>query len=537
MKKFVNLTKNAFIKKASKYIPYLVLISVSLWSIFPIILKPATSYFKAGDDGLITWQINQTIQKIPNNLENIFETNIFYPYKHTLAYTNLAVPSAVIGYLPVKLTESPFAAYNSVIILTQFLSASFLYLLFKKITQNAWASVIGSLSLLLSKFHMQSIAHIHVFMMHWWLISAYLLWLYKDGKKVKYLYLAALFFIIQLWESFYQAFWIILFGFLVLTPEFKYLKKQLRHILFITPAIFVLASPIFFAYLDIVRGFGQLTSIRTVSHFSMSFNDIWESNFSLGIYINFILSLVILRKNFLKNKKLRLPIILLLLGLILALGPVLKWNGATHKFFGKYFIPLPYTLFYYLIPGFSALRSVDRFFGISFFAMAMIVAISLTFLPKSKKLLVGLIFFTLSIIGGKQVDKTHEFPAPSSYPKVYSWLENQPGKVILEYPPYTWIDDNYSLEMYRMVYSLKHHKYLINGASGFMPPERGKLLSDIKSDLPNNILDQRLRDLGVDYLIVHKDETERKKLFNFESDSKLRKIYDDYESAVYSYVK
>lgn len=535
MASFKSKRKDFILKNLRKLIPLLFLIFIASWSIYPIIQKPTTSYFQAGDDALIAWVLNQTIQKIPKDLENIFESNIFYPYKNTLAFTNLNIPSAAIGYLPYKLTDSPFIVYNLTIIFTQLLSSIILYLWLKALTNNSLASVVGTLSFILSNFRMQSIAHIHVFMMHWLFISICLIWLYKKSKKIKYLYLSSIFFIIQAWESFYHAYWIILIGLILLIPEIRYLKKQFKHVLTIILIVLLSAYPVIYTYIQIVRQFDQAISIRNAAHFSMSLNDVWGKYLSIGIYLNLILALILIGKKFFIEKRMWFPFVLLLLGLILSLGPVLKLYGATFKIFGNLFIPLPYSLFYYLLPGFSGLRSVDRFFGISYIGMAMIIAISLSLIHKRKKYFISICFLLIAIFGGKRVENTYYFPLPNDYPKVYSWIASQPGNIILEYPVFLWSDRDYSFEMYRMLFSLKHNKYLINGASGFVPPERLILFENIKANFPNPTVHQQLKNIGVNYVVVHKDEINKDKLKSFDLDSHLEKVYEDNNDNVYSY--
>jgi hypothetical protein len=165
---------------------------------------------------------------------------------------------------------------------------------------------------------------------------------------------------------------------------------------------------------------------------------------------------------------------------------------------------------------------------------SFIVAWVYSRLKIKKRFFLAFILIFIAFIGGDTVHRDKYFPAPNAYPAVYTWLKNQPGKVIVEYPVYTWADQElHGLEMYRMVYSLKHGKYLINGASGFLPPERGIFLADIIADYPSGALDAKLKNMGVNYFIFHKNEVTDLKLKDFIARMKLPLIWQDKDTAVY----
>jgi hypothetical protein len=98
-------------------------------------------------------------------------------------------------------------------------------------------------------------------------------------------------------------------------------------------------------------------------------------------------------------------------------------------------------------------------------------------------------------------------PARAEYPAVYAWLRDQPGKVVIELPIFRWGSDNFSKnEVYRMVYQTEHGKALVNGYSGFSPPDWEALVARIQKEFPTKELLAEMKKMGVDYLIIHQDE-------------------------------
>lgn len=518
-----------------KYFLFFLLLLFLAWQIWPVLRHPNTAFAWGGDDGIITWQLNQTIRKIPGHLDRLFQGNIFYPYPDTVAYTMLLIPSAILAYIPVAISGNPITAYNTALIIAQFMTLSVIYFWLSELTKNKLAAFIGTVTFGFCQIRLFFDVHIHFWIMQWLVFSSWMLWKYARTRKVKWLYLAGLFLSIQVWESIYQAFWILIFAAFLLFPCLKSLKKDFKHIIFITFIIFILVLPVLLVYTSIYLQFGNTGSVRESAAFSMSLNDLWGKFMSPGLYLDFIISIFLMIKYRIKARQIPAWLWLIFFsGIILALGPALKWRDSTVKIFGKYFIPLPFGILYYLIPGMSYLRSVHRYIWLMAMAAAFITSVIYSRIKLKKSSLLAVILLFIAVIGGVTVKRDKFFPAPNAYPEVYAWLKNQPGNVILEYPVYTWADqEKHGLEMYRMVYSLKHGKYLINGASGFEPPERGRFLGDIISHYPSRELDTKLKNLGVNYLLFHKNELGQVQVKNLQARMRLPLIWSDKDTAVY----
>ncbi len=513
------------------------------WSIWPVLSHPAAAFRYGGDDGIITWQINQTIQKIPNHLEDLFSGNIFYPDKYTGAFHMLLVPTAVMGYLPVKLTGNPAAAYNTGETVAQFLTVTVIFLWFYELTGDWWAAFAGTEAMAFSQIRWYFQIDLHMWAMQWMLFSLWMVWRYTRNQKVWQLYAAGGFLGLQIWESIYQAGWFWLAAVILVYPKLRLFKKDLKHLAIIGAGILLFISPVISVYWKIYKLYGFGGSIREAANFAMSGNDLWGKFLSPGLYIAFLICGYLVVKSQITNHKLQTKIfkgeskrfiILAVAGLVLALGPVLKWHDQTVKIFGRWFLPLPYGIIYYLIPGFSVLRSVHRFIWLTAFGMAGLISIWAAKIKSGRKWLVIGVLIPVVIAGGTGMPSMGRWPDVKDYPEVYKWLKLQSGQVILEYPVYLPADDRLQREAFRMVYSLWHGKKLIYGASGYLPPERGKLIGEIANNYPDGILDRKLKELGTNYVVVHKDETTREKLAVFDEDKDLKKVWEDPKSVVYA---
>ena len=306
--------------------------------------------------------------------------------------------------------------------------------------------------------------------------------------------------------------------------------------------ILLMTLPLINVYYGVSKEFNYQRSIRDAAHFSMGVNDLWGTYLSPGLYLLSAISIA-----FLVRKRIRIASTrgglaemkwiwgLTLLGFVMALGPVLKIYGSTFKIFDKIFIPMPYGILYYLMPGFGSLRTPSRWMILFALGLSLVIATAFSKLKTKYRNIVFLVAIAIAIFGGARVSKAQMMPTREEYPKVYLWLKDQPGNVILELPIYTAGPDNkYVAEMYRMLYSLEHKKTLVNGYSGFYPPYQKELAKKLILEFPSEKLDNELKNMGVSMIIIHKRE------FNPENMEKIRLwginkvVYEDDEALVYN---
>ena len=496
-----------------------------------VVERPAQVVTETYDGVFLVWVLNQTIEKIPSGLNNIFAGNIFYPHKNVMAYSDLLVPSAFLSALGVKMTGQPQMATSVMLILGQMLSLLVVYFWWLELSGSPWAAFLGSVALGLSQIRFTYYVHLQMWTMQWWLIASWMLWRFFKNGKVWQIYLGGTFLVLQVWESLLPVFFIGVVGAILLIQNREKLKRNWRHFAVVTILVATASLPVIKTYWEVSREFDYQRPIREVAHFSASVDDLWGSFLAPGLYILFAAALAEMAKKLsLKNKNLLFLFIVLAVGAIMFLGPALKWQGKTVKVFGNIPIPLPYALAYYLIPGFGALRTPSRWIWLSAWAASGIIVLGFSKYKFRKVKELGLLVVAsiIAVFAGTHLKKVYEIPRVEEYPKIYKWLESQPGKVVIELPIYTWgAGEIASREVYRMVFSLEHKKYLVNGYSGFFPPEWERLAADLWTGFPSSELEDKLKERGVNYIIVHKDECPEDKLRQIEEWGEGRLIWED----------
>ncbi len=187
----------------------------------------------------------------------------------------------------------------------------------------------------------------------------------------------------------------------------------------------------------------------------------------------------------------------------MSLGPVVKLLGKTIKIFSLP-IPLPYTLFYYLFPGFTGFRTPSRFSNIILLSMVIIIGYSLLpFINKLKiitKIVLTLIIFAFLIFEADLPLKG--YPVNINMNPVYDQVKALPqSAIILELPVKLWNMPDHEIESIRSLYSLEHGHRRFGGFSGF----DSNSWADLVQKIDANGLDKenltKLHALGVTHVI------------------------------------
>jgi len=511
----------------------LLVLGVAVWSVWPMVQNPSRVADYGKDGELIVWIINQNVQKLfPQNSDNVrvterqrwgvFDGNIFYPYKNVLAYSEMFWPTSILTAIPSLVTKNPAVAFGWAMTLGQVATVIIVYGWWREMTGNKWAAAVSAIALGLAQFRWHYQVHLQMWGMEWWLLGLWLFWRWMKNGKTWQMYAGAALIGIQAWESVLPVYFAAaIFGvmFVILKPVVS-MKKLL-----LTGAIAGLVMlPPALAYQGVTRDFNYQRSIRDAAHNGVSVDEIypWFGSWGYGILLVAAIVLLIKHKS---SPNVRWMAAVMILGLVMALGPTLKWSGKTVKIAGRFAVPLPYAAAYYTVPGFGALRTPSRWIWLAGWAGSGLIAVALSRLSKRKTLgITGALIVTIA--GGVHLTKFRDIQAPENFPAVTEWLSRQEGNIVAYLP----IGDE-NTETERMLFSLSDGKTLINGFSGFMPPERQKLTEKLMGDKWDTTGIEELKSLGTDWVVVDKEKAQNYEAVLKEND--LTKEYSDERWEVY----
>lgn len=527
-----------------------VFIIITFWSFLPL-WKNITGLLPDDSDGVvITWSLNKVVQNGSLWPKKLLTGNILYPYPYSHAYTDPYITDSLIAFPFIKIIKEPVIAFNANLLISQILLLFFTFLFLKQITKDFLISLFLSLVFGFSKMRVHYLGHLQMFSLYWVTLSGYFLLKLAESKKSLFLLLFFLAFLGQALNSFLPGYFILMLvlGLLISIRELKLaIIRNPRTLLVGSVLTLVILIAYIRPYLVVASFFNYSRPIKDVVHFSLSPEAIFQPKFFSPVLFGlFFVSLVSFFSK--KEKKIEEKTFLLfsMVALTMALGPVLHLFGKTLKVFG-WPVPLPYFIFYYLLPGFKGFRTPSRWLFMAGFWAVVFSAVVLSRNLKGKawwsRWLFGFIILVLLVLTNPLPREYVKIPRQKEYPEVYTWLMTQPGKVILEMPIYSWRDSVLiKKESFRELYSLKHNKKMVNGTTGFTPPPFEKFVEYMREDFPSDESLLVIKKILVDYLIIHENEFKdlwpegyQKKLEFLNKHGNLKELYRGDQNVVYEF--
>lgn len=482
---------------------------------------------------LVSWN-NSFFLSQQFSLSRLFNTNIYYPYQNTLAYSDLMlVPSLLV--LPVYyLTSNPLITVNVLLLLLLAGAATAMFLLARYLTKNTAAALLAGFLYAFSTYHLAQIGHIQLHTDMFLLLMLLFLHKWLDAKKPAYLGLAVFMILLEVLSSLYYAIYagmlfVLFIGFFAARRELKLDRRNVVSIVVTLTLLIVVAFPFLQPYLQLHRSMPNfersLEETALYSAHSMDYLATVPQNLLWGRWLGFsrpgvenilfpglaaiilaVAGIVGIKRNLrAADKSAQIKIFYLLITVLsfsLSFGPITTFRGAT--------IPLPFLSALKLMPGFSAMRVPARFGLLVLLGLCVLAAFGAARLSRlwrerrqTNKRADILAFIAVAIVVLQQVS----WPIPLSQPiasggripAIYKWLEKYPGAdVVIELPPVQAEQIKY------VYYSAYHSKQLVNGYSGYTPPLWAELEKTMAS-FPSVKSIARLRALGVDGIIVHAD--------------------------------
>lgn len=516
------------------------------------------------DTRLIAYIIGQVQQNITKH-QPLFYGTFFAPDKNTLAYSDPFITSAVFT-LPFRMfTNSPIQIFNIALILGAILTIISSYLLFSYLFKDHWLATLSVILFNFSGYHFSYLPHLQMFSLWAMLLAIYFFLRFLNENKLVFLTLFFISVTLQMSESLFPVY-LIFFTIVILLlsrparsilagekpnshneqaliqstyyrfPIWSGMTKQIKKIILHSLPFLPLWALLLFPYLQLHFSFPEATRpIRDAAAFSLGVDEIFTKYHSWTLIIIFLISIVALysecRKQFRDEPgeagvKVRRSLnlntkiksvdnkwvlaseyicwkIIFLFSLIMSLGPVLKIFGKNIRIFGLP-IPLPYTLFYYLFPGFTGFRTPSRFIILTLLAAAILIGYWLkpVFAKLKSKTKLVFIIFILTLLFIEADLPLKAYPVNINMHPVYQEVKNLPkDATILELPIKLWNSLDHEIESIRSLYSLVHQHRRFNGFSGFATNKWIELTQKIEANGLNKENITALQSLGITHII------------------------------------
>ncbi|HVZ67472.1 MAG TPA: hypothetical protein VG917_04355 [Patescibacteria group bacterium] len=521
---------------------FFIFIAASVYITYPLIVNLGSLTTGFGDELVISWIMNWVIHALITNPLSLFQANIYYPYTNTLAYSDLHLISSIMAAPIVLITREPIVAINFTMIVSLILLPFGIFLLSYYLTKNFATSLIAGFLVVFSPAVLDKRIHLQMLALEWIPFSIIFFLNFVRSKQFKFISLAVIFSVIQIYNCFMAGYFLILFYFVYFTYVYffdgaKFILFKDKKILLLLLGAIVAILPFVIPYYQVSKEFSYTRDIRDTIHFALQPEDLLYPNETTRLqkpllylsnrnkypenaeiktgYLGFVFTvlsicaLIYVAKNR-KNKNngiINIFLIASILGLLLSFGPFLHFGRVTIHH--PLPIPLPYLPFYYLAPGFKGFRNSSRFEMMSIIFIAPVIAYMLADFSKKKVKNIGNTFFGLLIL---LIVLEYNFPMQfypalqaKNFPKIYSYLNSLPtnSKIIIM-PIFNWNMWGNGMEIEREFYSTVEYRAMVNGSSGFSPPPWQNSVSYLHINFPNKKSIEKLALLKLDYIIVDK---------------------------------
>ncbi|MEO8033484.1 MAG: hypothetical protein ABI837_03560 [Acidobacteriota bacterium] len=477
---------------------------------WPLATNLATATAFPGDPLINTWILDWDWYATLHKPLRLFEAPIFYPAKHALAFSEHLYGIALFAFPLRALGMAPLTAHNVLLLLGFLLTGYGAFVLAETVTGSWGASLVSGTALTFIPWRFTHLTHLqHEWVVWLPLMIAALLWFQRKPSWGRSAIFGAAFLMNGLTNLHWFA-----FGSLAIALSAVFIVQDRRMVVRLaiaTLAAALLLVPFMLPYRAARKLYGMRGDPAETLRYSATWSDWLSTNFSTrshmlihwndgttvperwlfpGFLILILAALSVrARCEEVERRTFAVALLWLALGLLGSLG--------LHAFF--------HTALFEHVELFKGIRAPARWAMIAYVALALLAGIgSMTLLRRLSerwRSATGIAIVLLLMIELRAAPIRYRLLEPQP-PPVYAALANRNGAT-LELP----VDAGWS-EYATLLHATVHHRPIVNGVSGFVPPVFVEVSRRFQSDLiPDDTL-SFLESLGVATIIVHADTLE-----------------------------
>jgi hypothetical protein len=158
-----------------------------------------------GDPLFSIWRVGWVNHQLFTDPRHLFDTNIFYPERLTLTFSDPIVLPALIAAPALALGVHPVIVYNLLLLSGFWFSGIAVYLLVVRLTESARAAFIAGLVYTCALYRFDHYSHLELQMTQWMPLALLALHLFVGTRRWPYAVACALASVAQLYSSMYYA--------------------------------------------------------------------------------------------------------------------------------------------------------------------------------------------------------------------------------------------------------------------------------------------------------------------------------------------
>lgn len=464
------------------------------------------------DTQLFIWTLAWDTHAIVHQPLGIFESNIFYPERRTLAYSENLIGSTIFAAPVLWLGGNPLLAMNVVALLSVVIGGLGAYVLARRVGLRRDAALLAGAVFAFAPARLFRISQLHLTTIQWVPFTLAFLHKYLDERKPRDLRLAVAFFSLQVLTSGHGAVFVLVSTAALLAYRFALREPLdlvrrakdfgLTGVLLLVPVVLMILP-----YRRVQAEMGLKRTLANWETVPVSFLaspadfHVWLASLFTDTKLGDVASAFLFPGI--------AALLLSLVGLTAAFRRPFRTNAAL--FYGLLTIlcyllsagpPLGLWPLVYWLPGFNFLRVPSRFILLAVLGLGILSAFGFERLTgalttKARQIAVALV---IVILCGEAWSVPLQLDTYRvEIPEADRWLATQPKPfAVAEMPVYP----SERFQTAYMLHSMAHWQKTVHGYSGMRPPLHEVLFREMRHFPDDRSIDHLLQ-LGVTYVVVH----------------------------------
>jgi hypothetical protein len=482
---------------------------------WPLATDPGTlSRNDNGDTLLIEWSVAWVAHQLPRHPMRLFDANIFYPAKHSLAFSEHLFTLAIMGAPLSWLGASPVLVYNLLLLAGFTLTGWVTGLVVHRWTNDWLAAIVAGSVMAFNAHSLTRLPHLHGAHLEFLLLTLFALDRVLGHPTSGNALLLALCFVLgALTSNYHMVFTLAAMAAAVAVRPSDWLGQRFHRVTWALIAAGAVSAvcifPFLLPYYHAREEYGLIRRLSDVNNHAISLNDylstasrLHYSTWSSGFYarsatalfpgvLPLALAMVAVSTGIVvRDLRARMCLAFGIAGLLLSFGTSLPG----------------YSLLYRAVPLLQGIRGTNRLGYLVIVATALLAAYGVAFLRarwSGRRWLISASIVAVVVVNLEAWRAPFHYTRFEGISRVYDRLAAERHAVVVEFPLYP--SRFYFANAPYMLNSTKHWHPLINGYSAFIPPTYFHFV-DVLAPFPSQEALRALREAGVTHVVVHEDK-------------------------------
>ena len=493
-----------------------------------------------GDYSLNVWAVDWVARTLPTDPAHLFDANIFYPAKLTLAYSEPLILQGALAIPAVWLGVPPVATFNLVLIAGFALSGWAFALLVYRDTDSWTAGIVAGSAVAFNAHHLMRLAHIQALHLELVPIVFFAIDRLLTTGRARYAALLGASLALQATASIYLLVftgWAVACAWIARLPEWRHRRRETAVWTALAGITCVLLLvPVLWPYAELSRTQGMARSVAEAERCAATWTDYlytgsrvhydwWSYRLKGSADANFpglavtALAVFGLLGPAGRSSRARMWLAVVAGSVLLSVLPRLPGFAWLHEH----------------VPPLGAIRCFSRAGQMALIGMAVLAGYGAArIVGGSQRRGVG-VALAIVLIGAVNLEALRAplwYRAFPGIPVIYDVLRDEPQAVVVELPFYDrrafFGNAGY------MINATRHRHPLVNGYSGFAPPDFEATAQTMRA-FPGDVALDLMHRLGVTHVVVHRTSGMERRRAAIDASPALRLVAEQDGIAIYRF--